>query len=163
MMVPPGPLNYFYALTDMDLIKKEKQLRPFVDISKPNFFTDSMYIKVESQQMSIPKLNYIDKDIELFSKVLTPMELVEWKAPPRPVQRVLEAATMKEVVKEEEDNFYDEDDEEKKRREAMKIWTLEKSIFATFKQDTDELVDQCFDYDYKCSRIERIMKVCTAA
>lgn len=83
--------------------------------------------------MNIPKLNYIDKDIDVFFKVLTPMELVEWKAPPRPVQRFFEATSKKEIIKEEEDDFYDEDDEEKKRREAKKIWTIEKSIFATYK------------------------------
>lgn len=47
MMVPPGPLNYFYALTDAENFKKENLLRPFVDSAKPSFFPDAMTIKVD--------------------------------------------------------------------------------------------------------------------
>lgn len=37
-------------------------------------------------------------------------------------------------------------------------WCFEKSIFAPYKFDTDELLVRCFNFDWNCSKIERMIK-----
>lgn len=37
-------------------------------------------------------------------------------------------------------------------------WTLPKSIFASYKYDTDEHLANCFDFDWRCSKIDRMIK-----
>ena len=37
-------------------------------------------------------------------------------------------------------------------------WCFEKSIFAPYKYDTDELLARCFYFDWKCSKIEKMIK-----
>ena len=38
------------------------------------------------------------------------------------------------------------------------IWCLEKSIFARYKNDSEELLTECFEFDWRCSRIERLCR-----
>lgn len=58
----------------------------------------------------------------------------------------------------EVDNYFDEDDEERRRKEAAKYWSLKNSLFANFKQDTQDLCRQCFEFDWKMSKIESMLK-----
>lgn len=150
LMVPPGNLNYFYSVRDAQTPGTDirRGVKTMTDHSNPNFFTDAMTLQLGHMNINVPKLNYIDGDVEIFAKSLAPMDLIEWKAPPRPRSRPDTDA----------DYFYDEDDEERKRREAAKHWSVAKSVFATFKQDTEDVTASCFEYDYRCSRIERILK-----
>ena len=43
------------------------------------------------------------------------------------------AVEEKEAPVEEIDNYFDEDDEERKRREASKYWSVENSVFSSFR------------------------------
>jgi hypothetical protein len=37
-------------------------------------------------------------------------------------------------------------------------WTFEKSIFFPYKFDTEEILARCFDYDWRCSKIDKMIK-----
>ena len=37
-------------------------------------------------------------------------------------------------------------------------WDFYKSIFKTYKPDTDKIIDECFEYDWPNTKIEKIIK-----
>jgi hypothetical protein len=47
--------------------------------------------------------------------------------------------------------------EEEEAAKPQTPWNLSKSVFNTFVQDTEVLMDKCFDFDWRCSRIEKIL------
>lgn len=45
------------------------------------------------------------------------------------------------------------------KKEKLKIvWTYEKSLFKDWKKDDQEILNNCFNTDWDCSRIERIIR-----
>ena len=45
-----------------------------------------------------------------------------------------------------------------KEEKAKPKWEFKKSIFKDYTIDTDELLKRCFEFDFKCSKIPRIIK-----
>lgn len=46
-----------------------------------------------------------------------------------------------------------------KGREKLKTpWDFFKSVFKDYKPDTHALLDECFEFDWSCSKIEKIIK-----
>lgn len=44
-------------------------------------------------------------------------------------------------------------------REKLKTpWDFFKSVFRDYKPDNDILLDECFEFDWSCSKIEKIVK-----
>ena len=37
-------------------------------------------------------------------------------------------------------------------------FTVKKTVFAQFKQDTEDLTDKCFEFDWQCSKIDKLIK-----
>ena len=37
-------------------------------------------------------------------------------------------------------------------------WSLPKSFFGKFKSDNDMIIGKCFDYDWRCSTLEKMIK-----
>lgn len=112
LMIPPGSLNYFYAISDANDVNKDtkkRNIKTLTDTNNPTFYTDMMTVQIEHAEVSVPKVNYLDSDVDIFQRVISPVELVDWKAVPRPPSRHYD---YDEAIDEE---FFDEDDEEKKR------------------------------------------------
>jgi len=76
---------------------------------------------------------------------------------------VEEQATEVIQAEPEVDNYVDEDDEERRRKEAAKYWSLKNSLFANFKQDTGALSRQCFELDWKMSKLDGMLKAVSPA
>jgi hypothetical protein len=36
----------------------------------------------------------------------------------------------------------------------VEAWSKDKSVFKTFIEETDSLMDSCFDFDWRCSKLE---------
>lgn len=82
-------------------------------------------------------MNYIEGNVDVYEETLTLEDLRAWRAMPRQ-KLILPPVEEEEVV-------------------AIKVgWDLSKSIFAKVKQDTPKLMDSCFEYDWECSRLEKI-------
>lgn len=85
-------------------------------------------------------MNYVEGDVEVFNNRITSEELRAWKAPPRP-------KPLLHVVEEEDDNI-----------RPASGWDVSKSVFKKVKQDTPDLMSKCFEFDWQCSRIERMLE-----
>ena len=83
----------------------------------------------------VPKLNYIEGDVELFKNTLKSDDLYNLKGLPR-------AEAVVDVVEER----------------PKSPWTFAKSFFNNYQADTDDLMAQCFDFDWQSSKIEKIAK-----
>ena len=49
----------------------------------------------------------------------------------------------------------------KKKKKVVKIkpkWQMEKSIFKKYQNEGPKLIERCFEFDWKCSKIEKIIK-----
>lgn len=84
--------------------------------------------------MVVPKLNYIENH-DFFTRILTPDDLAQLKPIPRP-----EPYIAKEIER------------------PKTPWTFPISLFAQYKLDNEELLNNCFDFDWRCSKIERMIK-----
>jgi len=41
-------------------------------------------------------------------------------------------------------------------------WSFEKSVFRNYKRDTPKLLDACFDFDWRCSKISGLLSALSA-
>lgn len=141
-MVPSGTLTYFFSvgyLNAYDGVEKSKT-KTLVDERLPVFANGSDVIQTDMIELQVQKLNYIDGDIELLCKTLTYDELDKMKAKPRP------------------DRFM--------TPRPKKPWNKLASFFGpkpqrgvtTFKSN-DELIAECFDFDWRCSKLEKWLEV----
>jgi len=145
-MVPPGSLTYFYSNNgepSRDELQKEMgdgkevkgEFRTFTD-DRPIFKKKANLTLAESKQtVKIPKLNHIEQISQLQSSVVSIEELKDLKAKPRPRPKVKQ-----EQVR------------------PKSPWTFAKSIFAKYQLDTDEHLAKCFDFDWSCSKLDKILK-----
>jgi hypothetical protein len=85
-MVPPGSLQYFYAVQySNDLPGEKNEPKTTVDdlnavltnANKPPIHTEKFNVEV-------PKLNYVEGDIELLTKIIDTDEIGRMIAKPRP-------------------------------------------------------------------------------
>lgn len=83
----------------------------------------------------VPRLNYIEGDIELFKNTLKSDDLYNLKGLPR-------AEPVVDAVEER----------------PKSPWTFAKSFFSSYPADTEELMASCFDFDWASSKIEKISK-----
>ena len=103
-------------------------------------------------------MNYIDGDVELFQQSnLTKDDLKEWIAIPRP------NSTHGQIIEEDDDDTERRADKKRKEEEERlrklkeSTWDVSKSLFAGYVQDTDDLMNRCFKFDWRCSRIEKLL------
>lgn len=88
--------------------------------------------------MKVKKVNYLEDELDIFKQRLTSEDLREWKAVPRP----------EPIVEVEEER-------------PKSPWDFSKSLFTQYAQDTPEMLLNCFDFDWHCSKIERLLKNAT--
>jgi hypothetical protein len=74
-------------------------------------------------------LNYIEGDIELLTKILDTDEIGRMIAKPRPENTVTPR--------------------------PKTPWKFEKSFFTQYKDPTDQLMIDCFEFDWSCSKMEK--------
>ena len=83
----------------------------------------------ELGQIDVARMNYIDGDVEQLSKFLNQAEILKMRAYPRP-------------------ETFD-------TPRPKTPWTFEKSYFYKNPPTSDELIVKCFEFDWKCSKIEK--------
>lgn len=85
-MVPPGTLNYFYTVGYSNELDRgnQKELRHLVDLKQPIIHAVNKQVRIDTNVLEVPKLNYIEGDIEQLSRILTSIEIKKIKALPRP-------------------------------------------------------------------------------
>ncbi len=91
-------------------------------------------------------MNYVEGEIDLLRRILTIEDIHNWKAHPRPIIEIVESEHSEEEVKVEEER-------------PPSPWEVVKSYFFTptvDKQDSPDLLKKCFEFDWKCSKLERI-------
>ena len=44
-----------------------------------------------------------------------------------------------------------------KKFKIVKEWKFEESVFKNYKRDTKSLLDACFDFDWRCSKLEKVL------
>lgn len=106
----------------------------YVDPVMPAKMNKNQQLQTENINIVVPKINYVE-NAENLAKYLSADDLLSFKALPRPEPKY-----------------------EPEPPRPKTPWTLEKSIFATYKYDTDEHLAHCFDFDWKCSKIEKMIK-----
>jgi hypothetical protein len=84
--------------------------------------------------MTIPRTNFIDNVIQT-KQLITKTLLTNMTCIPRPARKGL---NIKEKIK--------------------TPWDFFKSVFKDYKPDNPELLDACFEYDWSCTKIEKIVK-----
>jgi hypothetical protein len=92
-------------------------------------------------------MNYVEGE-DLAHLTLTLEDLRNWKAHPRPIIELVESESSEE----------EEYDPNKDRPPSP--WKPEKSFFFTAtvdKQASPELLRKCFEYDWKCSKLEKML------
>lgn len=90
-MIPPGSLYYFYSVGNFQRMTPDAihKLKTLTDGYNPIMFNEDKFIKIEDQSVDVPKLNYIDADMDaVFNQHhLSKSDLREWIVPPRPKSR----------------------------------------------------------------------------
>ena len=82
----------------------------------------------------MPRTNIIDNVIRT-EQLITHTYLTNMKCIPRPLAKNL------------------------KGREKIKTpWDFFRSVFRDYKPDTQTLLDECFEFDWACSKLEKIIK-----
>jgi len=85
-------------------------------------------------QLKVPKTNIIENVVQT-SVVLTKTYLTNMACVPRPLPKNLTG------------------------REKLKTpWDFSKSVFKDYKADNVNRLDECFEFDWECSKIPRIIK-----
>ena len=137
-MVPSGNLTYFFSVGYLNAYEGVEKNEPktLVDEKLPVFANGADVIQTDKIQLQVPKLNYVDGDIELLCKTLTYDELDKMKAKPRP-ERFMTPR-------------------------PKKPWSKFSSFFApkvqrgaTKYKSNDELIAECFEFDWRCSKLEK--------
>lgn len=88
----------------------------------------------ENLQVAVPKMNHIENSAQL-TRVITVEQLKQWKPIPRP-----------------------EPEEEIQALRPKTPWSFPISLFAQYRQDTDAHLANCFDFDWRCSKIDKLIK-----
>jgi hypothetical protein len=85
-MVAPGPLQYFYVVQySNDLPGEKNEPKPLVDEINGFLNTFSKQpIQTEKFSVDVPKLNYIEGDVELLMKIIDTDDISRMIAKPRP-------------------------------------------------------------------------------
>ncbi len=135
-MVPPGSLTYFYSVGDPQQLAKDPHLElvTLVDNGSPTKNNQRVQIAIGELNkitVKVPKINYCDEDIEINSISLKVDELTLMKGLPRAEPIV--------------------DVKEEKPRTP---WSFNNSIFASYTLDSDELLLNCFDFDWNSGKLE---------
>lgn len=85
-------------------------------------------------KLKVPRTNIIENVLQN-ENVLTKVYLTNMTCLPRPPPKTL------------------------KGREKVKTpWDFNKSVFKDYKADNALLLDQCFEFDWSCSKIEKVIK-----
>ena len=137
-MVPPGSLTYFYSTGDTQQLAKDphKELVTLTDQSNPTKGNQKIQIAFGEQNkvtVKVPKINYCDEDIEISVMTLKAEELAQIKGLPR----------AEPVVDAEEER-------------PKTPWTFEKSIFSSYTVDNEEIMLNCFDFDWHSGKLEKV-------
>jgi hypothetical protein len=92
-------------------------------------FAKDLTVKSDKYTLDVPKLNYIAGDILLLCKILDMDEIMSRIAKPRP-----EITTTPR---------------------PKTPWTFEKSFFTQYDENHDDLMVECFEFDWSCCKIEK--------
>ena len=93
-----------------------------------------LYDETAVQSITVPKTNIIRNVIQS-QVLLTETYLTNMKCVPRPPPK------------------------QEERREKLKTpWSFFNSVFRDYKPDNKELLDECFEFDWSCSKLEKIIK-----
>ena len=95
-------------------------------------FVKDLTVKSDKYTLDVPQLNYIAGDILLLCKILDMDEIMSRIAKPRP-----EITTTPR---------------------PKTPWTFEKSFFTQYFENHDDLMAECFEFDWESSKIPRIIK-----
>lgn len=128
-MIPPGSLSYYYTIEMTD----GRSLVSLTDDQR-----ESKEVTLGQESLVVPKVNYLEDDIEMATFTIKDGDLRNWKALPR-------HAVINEAVEER----------------PKSPWNFSKSLFTSYIQDTDSLMLSCFEYDWSCSKLERLLKPST--
>ena len=83
--------------------------------------------------VKVPRVNYCDEDIDVQTGALRVDDLNQIKGLPRAEPIV--------------------DEKEERPRTP---WSFDKSIFANYTKDTDEILLNCFDFDWHSGKLEKV-------
>ena len=83
------------------------------------------------ETICVPKTNIIENIIQK-DQLITKTYLTDLKAIPRPARR-------------------------KQRPRPKSPWDVSKSVFKTYQDDTDALLTRCFEFDWNCSKIPKMI------
>lgn len=106
----------------------------FTDPSQKAMPNANPQVNTGEATITVPKINYVE-NTDSFERLLSVDDLRALKAVPRP-----------------------EPPQEELVLRPKSPWTLPKSLFAGYKFDTEEHLALCFDFDWRCSKIERLIK-----
>ena len=119
-MVPPGKITYYFTVDGGDgQIADNQPCEP----SQSDQF-----------ELTIPKVNYIDKITKSNVKIATNF-IDTLNVLPRAEPRMLRGL-----------------------KRVKTPWDFMKSVFAKYKPDTDLLVSQCFLFDWEKTRLDKLLK-----
>jgi NLR family CARD domain-containing protein 3 len=129
-MVPPGKLEYFYVIQYSNELPGEKRI-PLTTTDSANAVKYPKDLKVEGEKciLDVPKLNYVAGDIDFLCKILDSDDIQGMIAKPRP------------------------DFTSTPRPKTP--WTFEKSFFTQYVDQNEQLMNDCFEFDWQCSKIEK--------
>ncbi len=129
-MVPPGKLDYFYSVQYSNELPGLSRV-PLTTIDSVNAvkFAHDLTVQSDKYTLDVPKLNYIAGDILLLCKILDMDEIMSMVAKPRP-----EVTTTPR---------------------PKTPWTFEKSFFTQYLDNNDQVMVECFEFDWSCSKIEK--------
>ena len=139
-MIPPGSLTYFYSVGDPNLVAADstKSLVTITDQSNPSTKVENKLVQMSMGEQNkltvkVPRVNYCDEDIDVQTGALRVEDLNQIKGLPRAEPIV--------------------DEKEERPRTP---WSFDKSIFANYTKDTDEILLNCFDFDWHSGKLEKV-------
>lgn len=127
-MVPPKEIRYFFTFGDHHIRIAKDQ--PVCT----NYMKEEDYNIHNDVHINIPKLNFYE-NIHPAKSLITEDFLSKMAVKPRPDEKHAPV-----------------------RIRPKTPWDFNKSIFAAYKQDNEDLLNKCFEADWESSRIPKIAK-----
>lgn len=139
-MIPPGNLTYFYSVGDPKLATTNptKSLVTVTDQSNPKTRVENKVVEMAMGEQNkltvkVARVNYCDDEIDIQTGALRIDDINLIKGLPRAEPIV--------------------DEKEERPRTP---WSFENSIFANYIKDTDEMILNCFDFDWHSGKLEKV-------
>lgn len=129
-MIPPGIHHYFYSVSDRGYVMNEIEGKVILDTDKMNAIHDAMKKLNPEEDFLLKRVNFIE----------TPFQPKPWINP------ITLEVLIKNCVPRPQSFIVEKEHTERPKT----AWSVEVSLFKAYQPETWEIINECFEFDWKC-------------